>query len=55
MHIYKVIGNVTLSRSHPSFQGARLLATEPVGLASIGGAAPVDPTWLSSGTNWEQA
>ncbi len=43
MQIFKVIGNVTLSRSHPSFQGARLLATEPTGAAAIGGPAPVDP------------
>lgn len=43
MQIFKVIGNVTLSRSHPSFQGARLLATEPTGSAAIGGPEPVDP------------
>ncbi len=43
MQIFKVIGNVTLSRSHPSFQGARLLATEPAGSSSIGGKAPIDP------------
>lgn len=43
MQIFKVIGHVTLSRSHPSFQGARLLAAEPVGATSIGGPAPVDP------------
>lgn len=43
MQIFKVIGQVTLSRSHPSFQGARLLATEPTGSSSIGGPAPIDP------------
>lgn len=43
MQIFKVIGNVTLSRSHPTFQGARLLATEPTGSSAIGGAAPKDP------------
>ncbi|MFO1064399.1 MAG: EutN/CcmL family microcompartment protein [Pirellulales bacterium] len=43
MQIYKVIGNVTLSRAHESFTGARLLATEPTGSASIGGPAPKDP------------
>jgi microcompartment protein CcmK/EutM len=43
MQIFHVIGNVTLSRSHPSFTGARLLATEPTGSSSIGGPAPVDP------------
>ena len=43
MQIFKVIGNVTLSRSHPSFQGARLLATEPTGSSAVGGPAPTDP------------
>jgi microcompartment protein CcmK/EutM len=43
MQIFKVIGNVTLSRSHPSFTGARLLATEPLGAAAIGGPAVKDP------------
>lgn len=43
MQIFKVMGQVTLSRSHPSFQGARLLAAEPTGSSSIGGPVPVDP------------
>ena len=43
MQIFKVIGTVTLSRSHPSFTGARLLAAEAMGSSSIGGPAPVDP------------
>lgn len=43
MQIFKVIGNVTLSRCHPTFIGGRLLATEPTGSSSIGGPAPVDP------------
>ncbi len=43
MQIFKVLGHVTLSRSHPSFVGARLLATEPTGSSSIGGPAPTDP------------
>lgn len=43
MQIFKVIGTVTLSRSHPSFIGARLLATVPTGSSSIGGPAPIDP------------
>ncbi len=43
MQIFKVIGNVTLSRSHPSFMGARLLAAEPLGTAAIGGPAAKDP------------
>lgn len=43
MQIFKVIGNVTLSRAHPSFHGARLLATVPTGSSSIGGPEPKDP------------
>lgn len=43
MQIYKVVGMVTLSRSHSSFIGARLLAAEPSGSSSIGGPAPIDP------------
>lgn len=43
MQIYTVIGNVTLSRCHPTFSGGRLLATELCGSASIGGPVPVDP------------
>jgi microcompartment protein CcmK/EutM len=43
MQIYKVIGNVTLSRAHPSFLGSRLLAAEPVGSSVLGGPAPKDP------------
>lgn len=43
MQIYKVLGSVTLSRSHAGFVGARLLATEPVGASCIGAPAPLDP------------
>ncbi len=43
MHIYKVIGNVTLSRCHPSFNSARLLATVPLGAEAIGGPPTKDP------------
>ena len=43
MHIYQVIGSVTLSRCHPSFGSARLLATEPMGAAAIGGPPTKDP------------
>ena len=43
MKVFKVIGSVTLSRSHPSYQGACLLATEPLEAAVIGGPAPKDP------------
>ena len=43
MQIFRVLGNVTLSRCHPTFNAARLLATEPTGSSSIGGPAPTDP------------
>ncbi len=43
MHIYKVLGNVTLSRCHPSYVGARLLLTQPMGGEAIGGAPAKDP------------
>lgn len=43
MQIFKVIGNVTLSRCHPDLLGGRLLATEPTGNQPIGGPAPSDP------------
>lgn len=36
MKLYKAIGNVTLSRCLPSFDGAKLLATEPEGLQTYG-------------------
>lgn len=43
MKVFKVIGNVTLSRCHPSFEGARLLVAEPEGQAILGGQAPESP------------
>lgn len=43
MKIHKVLGNVTLSRCHPCYTGARLLATEPMELESIGGPVAQDP------------
>ncbi|MGN6135632.1 MAG: EutN/CcmL family microcompartment protein [Aureliella sp.] len=43
MQIFKVIGNVTLSRCHPAFAGGRLLATEAVGSSCLGGPPPTDP------------
>jgi microcompartment protein CcmK/EutM len=43
MQVFKVIGSVTLNRCHPSFIGARLLATEPMGGEAIGGPATKDP------------
>ncbi|MCA9159416.1 MAG: hypothetical protein KDA72_13870, partial [Planctomycetales bacterium] len=43
MKIFKVVGSVTLSRSHPSYLGARLLATEPQEHATLTGIEPSDP------------
>ena len=42
MDIAKVIGTVTLSRSHPSFKGARLKVVIPLALENIAGDA--EPT-----------
>jgi len=46
MKIFQVIGSVTLCRSHPTYQGARLLATEPLDGSILGGSATVDPDLL---------
>ncbi len=46
MKIYKVVGKVTLASCHPAFEGARLLATEPEGVSTLGGPAPSDPDLL---------
>ncbi|MFN3194145.1 MAG: EutN/CcmL family microcompartment protein [Aureliella sp.] len=46
MRIYKITGSVTLSRCHPSFEGAVLRTAEPQGAATLGEAAPQDPDLL---------
>ncbi|MEM7557593.1 MAG: EutN/CcmL family microcompartment protein [Planctomycetota bacterium] len=46
MRIYKVIGNVTLSRCHPSYEGAPLRLAEPQGHATFGKEAPSNPDLL---------
>lgn len=46
MRIYKIIGNVTLSRCHPSYDAASLKIVQPEGLATLGAAAPEDPDLL---------
>lgn len=43
MKLFKVVGSVTLSRSHESYRGARLLATESLGVAVLGGPAEKEP------------
>jgi len=40
MRIAKVVGTVTLSRCHPSFQGARLRLVVPLSLAELQGQQP---------------
>jgi microcompartment protein CcmK/EutM len=42
MQIYRVHGQVTLSRAHPSFQGGRLLTAQAVGESLVGRGSP-DP------------
>lgn len=46
MKIYQVIGNVTLSRCHPSFNSATLLATESSGESWVGGDPEAEPELL---------
>ncbi len=46
MKIFKVVGNVTLSRCHPSYEGARLLATEPAGSNLLGKEESPEPDLL---------
>jgi microcompartment protein CcmK/EutM len=40
MRIAKVVGTVTLSRAHPSFEGARLRLAVPLSLAELKGQQP---------------
>jgi microcompartment protein CcmK/EutM len=46
MKVYRVCGSVTLSRSHPTYEGAVLRTVEPEGHATLGGKAPQDPDLL---------
>ena len=39
MRVHEVLGNVTLSRCHPSYIGARLLATRPLETELLDGVA----------------
>ncbi|MBX3421475.1 MAG: carbon dioxide concentrating mechanism protein CcmL [Pirellulaceae bacterium] len=43
MKIHKVIGNVTLSRCHPCYQSARLLAAEPQEQTTLTGKPTPQP------------
>jgi microcompartment protein CcmK/EutM len=43
MKLYKVIGNVTLARSHPGYVGARLLATEPLEIPELKSSIEATP------------
>jgi ethanolamine utilization protein EutN len=46
MKLYKVVGNVTLARSHPTYAGAKLLAVESVGEELAGRKSPAEPDLL---------
>ena len=46
MKIFKVVGNVTLSRCHPCYDGATLLAAEPEEYATLGADPATDPDLL---------
>lgn len=54
MKVYRVCGSVTLSRCHPSYEGAVLRTIEAEGQATLGGEAPKDPDlmvmWDERGT-----
>ena len=43
MKLHQIIGNVTLSRSHPSYRGARLLACLPLEQSTLTNQPPVNP------------
>ena len=53
MKIFRVVGSVTLSRCHPAYTGATLLATEPEGQRTLGDEfpAPGEPDLL---VVWDQ-
>lgn len=46
MKIFEIVGNVTLSRCHPDFTGARLLAAHSVGDQLLGRAEDPEPELL---------
>ena len=43
MKLHRIIGTVTLNRSHPGYANARLLLAEPEGWASLGGPTDSEP------------
>ena len=47
MKIHKVIGNVTLARCHPCYQGTRLLATEPLEQSTLTGKPTAEPDLIA--------
>jgi microcompartment protein CcmK/EutM len=51
MRIAKVIGTVTLSRCHPSFEGATLKMVVPMSLDQLTGEAELSPDFLVA---WDQ-
>lgn len=46
MKLFRVVGNVTLSRCHPGYQSTTLLATEPAGEALVRGRPTDEPDLL---------
>jgi microcompartment protein CcmK/EutM len=46
MKLHKIIGNLTLGRSHPCYQNARLLLAEPQEQFILNGQPPTDPELL---------
>lgn len=51
MKIHRVVGTVTLGRSHPTYQGARLRVVEPVDVSElVAGLETAEPQSAKSGS-----
>jgi microcompartment protein CcmK/EutM len=50
MHLYRVVGTVTCNRIHPTFVGATLKLTEPIGEVLVGGT----PAEVDSLVVWDE-
>ena len=46
MRVFEAVGSVTLSRCHPSYEGVRLVAAEPLGERLLGQPASDEPDLL---------
>ena len=51
MRVAKVIGNVTLNRCHPAFEGASLKMVLPLSLDTVDGESEPDPEFV---VVWDQ-